>query len=369
MASTKRGSKRQKGEEFVDGMAQLAESVNKKFKMEVVVSGDGKVLSDVNTYVPTSSLMLNRVLGGGVPVGRIIEIFGDNSAGKSTLVEHMMIGFQRFPGISILIDSESAWDRSRAMRMGHNSDRHLSFQCDTVELAVSVTTATIEKIRDPESKFPPEMPVGIFWDTISASQTEGEKTGDIYKEGMADKTRKVRAALRKFSFLLPKTNCSLIFVSQTIADMRSRIPGRKKSASAGDAIKFWSSKRFKVAYTGKFNYPHKNAGIICAVQSIKDKLTTPFQRVDLPLMFDTGIHNGYELLMFILENTEHASISGGRVKLYDFPEEGEKLTFYMKQLPDMMVKHPLLVDYMKMIVESTLLAADAESDEEEEEES
>jgi len=335
------------GGDFSKNLARLAESINKDFKMEVVIAGSGATLSDVKIWVPTSSVMLNYLLGGGVPVGRILEIFGDPSHGKSTLVEHMMIGFQRYPGISILLDSESTWSRPRAMAMGHDPDRHLSFECDTIELGFTVAKKTILKARAPESKFPPEMPIGIFWDTVSASQTENEKANDIYKEGMADKARKIRAACRDFSFFLPRMNASLIFVSQTIADIKSPIPGQKKSASGGEAIKFWSSKRLKTWVSGKFEYPFKGAGVICNVETIKDKIHPPRKRIEVPVLYATGIHNGYELLTYLIDNSDLAEMSGGRVHIPDFPIEGEEITFYMKQLPAIMEKYPDLIAHFR----------------------
>lgn len=339
---------------FADGLRDVADAVNKSLDANVAVPGAEHCLSDITDRIPTSSVMLNILLDGGVPVGRMMEIFGDPSHGKSTIIEHMMIGFQRFPGISVLLDSESGWHRARALRMGHDIDRHLHLQADTVELGFKAINEVIDRLRMP-GKFPLSIPVGFFWDTISASQTEGEKEGDQYKDGMGDKARKIRQALRHLSLKLPQTNCALVFVSQTITDIKAQ-QGRyvvKKSAAGGDAISFWSSKRIKVWYTAKIDYPVENSGILSTVRVIKDKTCAPNIEVTLPIMYDTGIDSYYEVLNYLLDNSSWVNMRGPRVVVPDFPEPGEELTFYTKQLYSTCAKHPELLDYMRTCAIST----------------
>jgi recombination protein RecA len=339
---------------FESELGEACTSVNKDLKLPIALPGKAYCASDVRCFVPTSSFLLNKLLSGGVPVGRVMEVFGDPSKGKSTLVEHMMIGFQRYPGISVLLDAETGWYRPRAEAMGHNSSRHIHLQADTVELGFKSIFRLIERLRQPGSKIPRNMPVGIFWDTISASQTEGEKSGDIYKDGMNDKPRKIRLSLRKIAPILAQNMCAMVFVSQTYQEMPKpgqRAPAGKVSASGGEGIKFWSAKRIKVWHEGKLDVPVENAGINVVAQTVKDKLQAPFLKAHLPVMHKTGIDPGYELLNYLIDNSTYANMSGARVHIPDFPNAGEDLSFYPKELHKKLEQHPDLLSHMEMYAE------------------
>lgn len=342
-----------------EGLQKLTRDLNKQFDAELAVTGDDFCVSDIPFFVPTSSWLLNKLLGGGVPVGRVMEIFGDPSTGKSTLIEHMMIAFQRYPGISILLDADTGWYRPRAIAMGHNSSRHLHLQADTVELGFDAIHSTITRIRMPGSKFPRNMPVGIFWDAISSSQTEGEKEGDQYKDGMQDKARKIRKELRRIAPILPRNNCALVFASHTHVDIKaaqrtsSKQATPKKSSSGGDAIKFWSAKRLKVWIAGALDVPHQRAGVRTMVNTYKDKICPPNRVIELPLLHTVGVHRGYELINFLVDNSSWVNMNGAYVCVPDFPEPGKEINFFPKQLDLKLQRFPELLDYLESCAEET----------------
>jgi RecA/RadA recombinase len=336
-------------------LRDVAVDVNRDIKNEVAVAGQDRNLSDVGKVrVPTTSYMLNLLLGGGIPLGRVMEIYGDESVGKSTIGEHICVGFQRANGISILLDADTGWHRQRAYAMGHNSDRHMHLQADTVELGAETTIKTIEKLRM-RGRFPENMPVVILWDAISASQTEGEKTGDLYKDGMADKPRKIRQLLRSVAPMLPRYNVSLIFISHTIMEIKkgSNRPPRKISGAGGDAIKFWSGKRLHVRRVSRMDYPQENSGLIACVKNVKDKLDPPNREVYLPIMNKTGVDPNYELLNYLIDNSNWVNMDAGRVSIPNYPNDGQDLTFYMKQFPSILDKHSELTDYLTACVDDT----------------
>lgn len=340
----------------MDSVREITEALNLEYSAEVAIHGVDANFSDLAAIrIPTTSFMLNLLLGGGVPSGRIMEIFGDPSKGKSTIVQHMMVGFQQYPGISILLDAESGWDRNRALRMGHISARHIHLQADTVELGFSVIHSTIRRMRMPGSKFPASMPIGIFWDTISASQTEGEKEADIYKDGMMDKARKIRRGLRTLSLLLPATNCSLVFVNQTIADPNGGSKFSKvqsKTTPGGGAVKFWSSKRLSVWSGGKLDIPFPNCGIVSNVKNIKDKLNKPYLEVSLPVIYETGVHPVYEVVNFLADNSTVLNVRKGYVYLTDYPETGNEFKLgRLKSLGETIQELPEVFDYLKFRAE------------------
>lgn len=336
-------------ESIVDKLRYVASEINKDLEGDIAVAGPDPNLSDAGSVrIPTTSHMINLFLGGGVPIGRVVELFGDESVGKSTVMQHMMVGFQKAKGISVLLDAETGWDRHRANAMGHDNDRHLHLQADTVEGGEKAIVTTLERLRMP-GRFPTTCPIGIFWDTISSSQTEGEKEGDIYKDGMMDKPRKVRSMLRKIAPMLPRLNSSLVFICQTTVKMNkgSGAPPRKTSATGGDAIKFWSAKRLSMWRSGSFKYPHVGAGILSGIKNVKDKLNAPNVELTIPILSDVGIHPGYEVLIYVIDNSNIANVRGGKVIIEDYFDEGEDLVFYMKELPKVMVDNPELLEYLR----------------------
>jgi recombination protein RecA len=334
-------------------LANVAVDLNKEFKARVAVTGDELCASDVPFRVPTRSFSLNKLLGGGAPIGRVVEVFGDPSHGKSTILEEMMIGFQRFPGISVLLDADTGWCRPRAIRMGHDSSRHLHLQADTVEYGFETIFSTIARLRMP-GRFPPAMPIGIFWDTISASQTEGEKEGDKYKEGMGDKPRKIRENLRRLAPELPRNNVCLVFACHTHAEFgKGKSQPQKKSSTGGEAIPFWAAKRIKVWISGRLNYPTKDAGVITTARTIKDKLEAPNLQIDLPILHNTGIDPGYELLLYLIDHSSWVNMSGAYVNIPDYPEPGKSLSFYPKQFHNKLQHFPDLMDYLWACAEQT----------------
>lgn len=339
--------------DYTSMLRDVARDLNTQFKTELASAGVDPNLSDVgDVRIPTSSYMLNLLLEGGVPLGRVMEIFGDESVGKSTIMQHMMIGFQRAGGISILLDAETGWHRGRAVAMGHQSSRHMHLQADTVELGGDTLKSTISRLRMP-GRLPPNLPIGFFWDTVSSSQTEGEKEDNRYKDGISDKARKIRELLRVVAPLLPRVNASLVFLSQTITDIKAKTTARqgpvKKAASGGDAIKFWSAKRLKMWVAGRLNYPVNNSGIISVVKNVKDKLDSPNREIYVPIMHRTGIHRGHELCNYLIDNSAHVNLNGSWV---DVPGYLSK-SFYRKDLDTVLVTNDGLIEYLEMCADET----------------
>lgn len=342
-------------ERISSSLVSVTQDLNKEFKTRLAVTGDDLCVSDVTMHVPTRSFGLNQILGGGAPCGRVVEIFGDPSHGKSTIIEEMMIGFQRYPGISVLIDADTGWSRKRAIAMGHDSSRHIHLQADTVEYGFNAIFSTIARLRMP-GRFPNSIPIGIFWDTISASQTEGEKEGDKYKEGMGDKPRKIRENLRKLAPILPKNNVCLVFACHTHAEIGGKRPGQgpqKKSSTGGEAIPFWSCKRIKVWISGRLKQPYNGAGILTAAEAVKDKLDPPWRRIELPILHNTGVDPAYELIYYLTDNSTWVNMRGAYVSIPDYPEPGKELSFMPKDLHKKLSHFPDLFDYLWACAEHT----------------
>jgi len=346
--------------EVYDALKLLSKELNIQFSAEVAVPGEEVNFSDVRLWVPTTSYILNLVLGGGIPMGRILEVYGEPSHGKSTIITHMMVGCQKFPGISVLLDAESSWYRDRALAMGHDPSRHLHLQADTVELGFSVIASTITRIRMKGSRFPPKMPVCFFWDTIAASPTEGEKEGDQYRDGMSDKARKIRMNLRKLSLVLPKSNCALVFVNQTITDIKAKNPKFNKTTPGGGAIKFWASKRIKVYKISRMQYPHDNSGIISTLHIVKDKINPPNREGEVPILNATGIHPVYELLNFLVDNSDYVNLIRKQYVITDYPTPGSDMRISQSKLDEHLTKlgsrQKDLIEYLQCCVDEAWAA-------------
>lgn len=350
----------------VTGISSVLKSivgeVNKVFDEKTALSGDEECLSDVLVKVPTRSFLFNLLLGGGVPLGRVIELYGDSSDGKSSLGQEIMTGFQMYPGISVLIDSEFTWDRARAKRMGHSEDKHILVETTSLEKGVEVVDSLITKIRTPGKGVPSTMPMVVVWDTISNSGTSAEVGVDEddgsseYKNGMCDKPRKLRALERKWSHKLPKLGCSLIFISQTYTGPQRGSFTPQKKTSGGAAIKFWASKRIKVWKTSSatIDYPYKGAGIIISASTVKDKLNPPFRQIELPLMFDNGVHPGYELVNYLLDHDKKKRYlykDKSSIVLKAYPEPDKEFAFGLKEMDPILKEIPTMLDYLRLCTE------------------
>jgi hypothetical protein len=144
-----------------------------------------------------------------------------------------------------------------------------------------------------------------------------------------------------------------VFLSQTITDIKAKTTGRqgpvKKAASGGDAIKFWSAKRLKMWVSGRLQYPENNSGIIACVKNIKDKLDKPNNEIYLPIMYSTGVHRGYELVNYLLDNSNHVNISGTWIDIPGFLSK----KFYRKDLDQVLADNDGLIDYLEMCADET----------------
>jgi recombination protein RecA len=343
-----------------------ASDINKIYKEDVAVPGRENNLADVRCIIPTTSYLLNKLLGGGVSAGRVIEILGDFSTGKSSLAETIMIGFQQYPGLSILLDAESTWHRGRAIAMGHNNDHHMHLQVSSLEQGIDVIDTTVTRLRMPGKGIPADWPICIVWDTVSNSGTEEEIEDGAddeededgkkkKKDGMMAKPRKLRSLMRKWSLKLPRMLCSLIFVSQTyVGPPKKGAYVAQKQTSGGGAIKFWSSQRIEVWRAGGMDYPYDGAGIVLCAKTIKDKTNPPNREVNLPMLFKTGIHPVYELVNFILDNDEKKQYlrkDKAVLSLVNYPNEGENTSYYFKELDAIVKDDPSIMDYLKCIVD------------------
>lgn len=340
-----------------DALEKIATRVNKKHDIEAAIPGEKKVSADVDFWVPTASTILNLLMGDddfGVAAGRIFELFGDFSHGKSTIAQIIINAFQAAGGVSVLLDSESSWNRQRAIQMGHNAKRHLAVDIETCNMGFEVIHSTLGEFK---RTFGGRIPVVFVWDTIAASPTSDEKSGDEYASGMMSKARLIRMELRRLTPELKKAQASIVFVNQTIEGPKPNRSG-VKTTSGGGGIKFWSSQRIQVTRVGRYadwggkanKEDRKLAGIISSIQMVKNKMNPPFKSADMPINFRTGVDPYREVTNYLLDNTSVYNVSGAYKSIVGFGDKDIKA--YERDIPGIIQGTPGLYEWLVEQVKS-----------------
>lgn len=198
----------------------IVNSLNKEFKGSVFVLGKDNVTSDIKTYISTGSTLMdvfisNRV-NGGVPAGRIVEIFGPESSGKTLIAMHMLADTQRKGGIPIFIDSENTADIDFMTRIGVDPSKLIYIRVPTVEKVFRMMDSIIDSIRNNESR---DKPITIVWDSIAATPTEEQVNKDYGEKTMAVKARLLSEGFPKLVDVLGKNSVTLVLLNQLRANM------------------------------------------------------------------------------------------------------------------------------------------------------